>query len=161
MIARHPAWRTGLVLLAVVVAPVAAALASGAAVIQACVPASGAWSQVALRLALLHPDAACPEGTLGAGAAPEQALTVVAAVALPALLGHLALLTGAAGLVGSARRVMAAEVRRFVRVLLPAAAPPVPDDGGDVVLPVQPARPVRLLLARRPLRRGPPAWVGA
>lgn len=160
MIARHAGWRTGLVLLAVVVVPLVAALASGAAVIQACVPASGAWSEVALRLALLHFDAACPQGTLGAGAAPEQALTVVAAVALPAFVGHLALITGAAGLVGSARGVMAAGIRRFVGVLLPAA-PPVPADRVDPVLPAQPMRPVRLLLARRPLRRGPPAWVGA
>jgi hypothetical protein len=140
---------------------VALALVSGAAVIQACVPTSGAWSQVALRLALLHPDAACPEGTLAAGAAPEQALTVVVAVALPALLGHLALLTGAAGLVGSARRVVMAEVRRFVRVLLPAAAPVLVDDGVGPVLPAPPARPVRSRLARRPLRRGPPVLVGA
>lgn len=148
-------------MLAVLVAPVAAALATGAAVIQACVPASGAWSQVAVRLALLHPDALCPEGTLAVGVAPEQALTVVVAVALPAVLGHLALLSGAAGLVGSARRVMAAGVRRFVQILTPAAAPVVLDDGVAPLVPAPPARPVRTVLARRPLRRGPPAWVGA
>ncbi|WP_418606073.1 hypothetical protein [Georgenia sp. SUBG003] len=64
VIARHPRWRTGLGLLAVVLAPVVLLVASGAAVIEACVPASGAWSQVALRLALLHPAGAVRERDL-------------------------------------------------------------------------------------------------
>lgn len=138
------------------VAPVVVGVATGTAVIQACVPASGAWSQVALRLALLRADGACPDGTLAPGAQPGQALTVVAAVALPTVLAHLALATGAAGLVGTARRVMVARVRRFVTFTAPAPSSP-PDDGAVTFLPTSPAWPVRTVVARRPWRRGPPA----
>jgi hypothetical protein len=144
-------------LFAVLTAPVVVAVATGTAVIRTCVPASGTWSEVALRLALLRPDAACPEGTLAPGAEPGQAMTVVVAVALPALLAHLALATGAAGLVGSARRVMAAEVRRFVALVVPASVPLPRHDGAAPLLPSSPPRPVRTALTRRPRRRGPPA----
>lgn len=150
--------RTGPALSAVVVAPVVVAVVTGVADVRACLPASGTWSEVALRLALLRADGACPEGTLAPGAEPGQALTVVVAVALPTLLAHLALATGAAGLVGSARRVMAAEVRRFVAVVAPGAAPVLCDDGAAPFLPAPHPRPVRTVVARRPQRRGPPAF---
>ncbi|GAA4287050.1 hypothetical protein [Georgenia daeguensis] len=156
MIVRRAWWRTGLALSAILVAPVVVAVLTGTAVFSACVPASGTWSEVALRLALLRPDAACPEGTLAPGGEPGQALTVVVAVALPALLAHLALASGAAGLVGSARRVMAAEVRRFVAVVVPGVAPVPGDDRAAPFLPAPLPLPVRTVVARRPLRRGPP-----
>ncbi|MCK6212467.1 hypothetical protein KZX45_18140 [Georgenia sp. EYE_87] len=157
MIMRRAWRRTGLALSAVLVAPLVVAVMTGAAVVSACVPASGAWSEVALRLALLRPDAACPEGTLAPGAEPGQALTVVVAVALPSLLAHLALISGAAGLVGSARRVTAARIRRFVAVVAPGAPPVLRDDRAAPLLPAPHPRPVRTVVARRPWRRGPPA----
>jgi len=161
VIVRRARWRTGLALFAILVAPVAVAVMTGAAVVSACVPASGTWSQVALRLALLRPDAACPDGTLAPGAEPGQALTVVVAVALPSLLAHLALVSGVAGLVGSARRVTAARIRRFVAVVAPAAAPVLRDDRSVPLLPAPLPPPVRTVVARRPLRRGPPGFQAA
>ncbi|WP_152204329.1 hypothetical protein [Georgenia thermotolerans] len=147
-------WQVGLVLALAVCAPLLLALVSGAATVH-CVPVPGGWTQAGLTLALLGPDEACPYGSLAVGATTGQVLTVVVAVAVPAVLAHLALLTGAAGVLGAARSVVVAAARRLIRRLRP----------GPVRLPVRPRLAVVLGAAfaplpreawRRPHRRGPP-----
>ncbi len=140
--------------------PVVLAFLSGLATVHTCLPVSGTWAQMGLRLALLHPDAACPQGTLAVGATTGQAMTVVVAVAVPAVLAHLALISGAAGLVGSVRRVILAAAHRVSRALAPSAPrhPDLPTAPGPVVRPA--AVPVRTVASRRPHRRGPPVLAG-
>ena len=155
----HGRWQVGLVLALVVCAPLLLALVSGAAAVH-CVPIPGGWAQAGLTLALLGPDEACPYGTLAVSATTGQVLTVVVAVAVPAVLAHLALLTGAAGVLGAARSVVVAAARRLIRPLRP----------NPVRLPVRPRlavvrgaafAPVPRDAWRRPHRRGPPVVVCA
>jgi hypothetical protein len=152
---RRGRWQAGLALALAVCAPLLLALVSGTATVH-CVPATGGWVQAGLSLALLGPDEACPPGTVTIGASTGQVLTVVVAVAVPAVLAHLALLTGAAGVLGAARSVVVAAARRLIRRLRPrpVGLPVVPCLA--VVLAVLPA-PVPGDAWRRPYRRGPPA----
>ncbi|TRW44406.1 hypothetical protein [Georgenia yuyongxinii] len=156
---RTDLWRLGAVLAVAACTPLLLALLTGAASLH-CVPVGGGWAQAGLRLALLSPDEACPYGSLAVGATAGQALTVVVAVAVPAVLAHLGLLTGVAGVVGAARAVVVALALRLLgafrshgpTAVVPAARLAV---AHDVVLP-DPAD-----TRRSPHRRGPPSPVGA
>ncbi|MFH5824923.1 hypothetical protein [Georgenia sp. AZ-5] len=152
-------WQPGLALLAAVCVPMLLAVLSGTATVH-CVPVAGGWADAGLRLALLAPDEACPFGTLAVGATAGQALTVVVAVAVPALLAHLALATGAAGALGALRAVVVAAARRLVHAVLPGVSRTLPARPRLAVAPVPPARPTGAAELRRPHRRGPPVLLG-
>ncbi|MDD9206737.1 hypothetical protein PU560_09700 [Georgenia sp. 10Sc9-8] len=131
MRARGNRWGPAAVLVAVALGPVALALTTGLAAVHRCVPVSAGWTDLSLRLALVRPDAGCPEGTLALGGRPEQVLTVAVGVTTPALLLHVLPLLGAAGFAGVVRAVAANLARRLLPALpgtgarLPAAYRPV------------------------------------
>ncbi|WP_127126515.1 hypothetical protein [Georgenia sp. SYP-B2076] len=142
-----------------VLAPMLLALLSGLATIHACVPAPGAWAQAGLRLAVLRPDEACPDGTLAVGAA-GQAITLVVAVAVPVMLAQLVLLGGTAALVGAAHAVIAAAARHLVARIAPGAPVSLTPQPRLGVADARPA-PARRIQDQRPHRRGPPVLLGA
>ncbi|WP_448070863.1 hypothetical protein [Georgenia yuyongxinii] len=157
---RSGGWRPGLLLAVAAVAacaPLLLALLTRAAGL-VCVPAGGGWAQAGLRLALLGPDEACPFGSLAVRGAAGQALTVVVAVAVPAVLAHLGLLTGLAGVVGAARAVVVALAWRLLDAFRPhRPGPVVPAPRLAIALDAD--HPVRADTWRRPRRRGPPSPV--
>jgi hypothetical protein len=156
---RSERWRLGLLLAVAACAPLLLALLTGAASLH-CVPVGGGWAEAGLRLALLGPDEACPYGTLAVGTTAGQALTVVVAVAVPAVLAHLGLLTGVAGVVGAARAVVVALALRLLSAFRPSG-PRVGVPAPRLAVAHGGLRPVHAETWRRPLRRGPPSPVGA
>jgi hypothetical protein len=143
---------------ALAVVPLVGAAAGGVLRVVGCVPAPGAAGWVGLHLALTHPSAACPSGTVAVGGTPEAALAVVVTLALPALLAHAGAVLAAWGAIAAVRslaRTVGAIACRRRPVPAPAAGvPDVPAPPAPVVV----VRTVRSrLLPRSVPRRGPPA----
>jgi hypothetical protein len=130
---RRPWW----LLLATFAAPVtllAVAAASlvreGAVLVHQCVAGDGAAGWLGLRLALLRVDGDCPTGSLAVGGDGRHVMGVVAIVALPVLLTHLAGLGVGLGLVALLRRLLTVAV-----AVLRAVAPRLPVTRAVVVGP--------------------------
>lgn len=149
MHARSWRWAT---LVVALLAPLGAALATGLASLHRCVPVDGSWGALGLRLALLHPDAACPAGTMAVNG--EQVLGVAVVVTAPGLALHAATALGVAGITGLVRAMLAAAARRMLPHL--PARPRVVVDLPRA-LPAPPAwAPRSAWLRRAQLLRGPP-----
>lgn len=131
-----------------------------AVVVHQCVPGEGLAGWLGLRLALLRPDAACPDGALALGADGRHVVGVTVMVALPVLLAHLA---GAGIGVGTARvlgRTVRGAVGLVVRVLrrIPSRVAPFLVGSRAPVVTAQ-RGPHGDVVGRVRWRRGPP--VGA
>lgn len=158
---RRPWW----LLLATFGAPVAllaaaatALVREGAVLVHQCVTGDGAAGWLGLRLALLRMDGDCPSGTLAVGGDSRQVMGVVAIVALPVLLTHLAGLGVGLGLVALLRRLLsgAVAVLRAVAPRLPVARPMVVAPRRAPITVTCQAMVDRLVTSSLH-RRGPPA----
>ena len=143
--------------LAVAVGAVALALGGLMAVstrllLHGCVQADGALGVAGLRLALLRDAPDCADGTLGAG---PTALTLLS-VALPVLVGYVAVALGGLGALAAlarAGRALGRLVRPFTFRLDRQVSVVVPRRSVSVPLVV---RRVGRVLAEGIARRGPP-----
>jgi len=130
----------------------------GAVVVHQCVPASGVNGWLGVQFALLRVDSDCPPGALAVGGDAHHALGIVAMVALPVLLAHVAGASIWLGLAAMLRRLIVGAVALLRRVI---PALPVPSD----VIRFRYAGPVATthlagldrLAASCLWRRGPPA----
>jgi hypothetical protein len=143
---------------------VAAALFSRAGFqITGCVEAPGMAGWFGTRFALVHAEPACGPGTLALGGTHAQVLTVLACVALPALLAHIGLLVAGAHIAGRCVRAARCAIVGFTvfrprvpRFTVPRAPrrltlPPSPE------LPPPASRPVLVV----PGLRAPPVCAAA
>ncbi len=130
---------------------------NAAVVVQQCLPGDGLAGWLGVRLALLRPDAACPEGALALGADGRDVVGVTVMVAVPVLLAHL---TGAGvglGLLRTFGRAVRSAVELVAGVLLriPRAIPTfAPVLRAAVVTAWR--GPHRDVVGRARWRRGPP-----
>lgn len=151
-------------LLAVLAAPVAlltlggfGLARQGTLVMHQCVPVSGADGWLGVQLALLRADSDCPPGALAIGGDAHHAMGVVAMVALPVLLAHLAGVSLWLGLTTMLQLLIdgAVTLLRHVIPALPAQADSmVVPRGGHVATPFAPA--LAHLVTSCVWRRGPP-----
>lgn len=132
------------------------------AVLHACVPDGGPLGWMGIHLALVRSSAQCPAQTLALGGEPGQVAVVLATVALPVVVLHVAGLFAAAGALAALGRGISragALVRARVRAVL--TGPVLVAAGGARRAAVLAQPRVRdgkhEALARVPARRGPPA----
>ena len=94
----------------------------GALVVHQCLPVNGVSGWLGIQLALLRPDSDCPSGALAVGGDPHHAVGVIAMVALPVLLAHVAGAGSWLGLAAMLRPLIAGAVAllRHVTPALPA-----------------------------------------
>lgn len=144
-------WRSATVV--ALIASLGAALATGLVSLRRCVPMDGSWATLGVRLALVHPDAACPAGTMAVDG--EQVLGIAVVITAPGLVPHVATALGVAGVTKLVRAVLAAAARRVLPHLLARPRLVVGVPRGLVARPALPPRSAWLCPAQ-PLR-GPPA----
>ena len=136
---------------------VVAASEAGITVLSRCVTGSGPGAWWATHLAMVRVDAACPEGTLALGGAPDDVAVVLASVTLPVLLVQLLVLAVAGRLLAVVRTTLRA-VRAVLRPRPVRAAVTVDVPRARVRLVPRAVvhRPRVRVGGPVPVRRGPP-----
>ncbi len=114
----------------------------------------GGFARFGVRLALLHPDDACPQGELALGGDQRQVMGVVVLVAVPVLLGHVAGVLAGVGVLARLSSALRAVLALLVPSLRVPELAPVEEPRLAVEVPVE--RAESRLVVGTPWRRGPP-----
>lgn len=99
----------------------------GALVVHQCVSVDGVTGWLGIQFALLRADTDCPSGALAVGGEPQHAVGVMAMIALPVLLAHLAGAGSWLGLAAMLRPLIAGAL-----ALLRHVTPALPVPGGAI-----------------------------